>query len=218
MIMDFATAFLLTIPLLFLHFKSNYMKHCKWQLFSSIGLLNFLTIYYVISFGNIFWIVLVWQLIFIWPISIVSYLYLYKQDHHSYYYWGLRKKHIIWIGTFTTISIFMVFIGMDGTNTKVIAFHQQVMQDFEDSPDRQFYLIEHTITPATLLGLSDQIEKVRGGQVHALTLPWRSKVIVTIGNREQKEFTYVRFYDGWKLDGIYRENYTTDVDRSTEND
>jgi len=25
MIMDFATAFLLTIPLLFLHFKSNYM-------------------------------------------------------------------------------------------------------------------------------------------------------------------------------------------------
>lgn len=70
------------------------------------------------------------------------------------------------------------------------------MQDFEDSTDHQLYLIEHTISPATLLGLSDQIEKVRGGQVRALTLPWRSKVIVTIDNREQKEFTYVRLYDG----------------------
>lgn len=218
MLMDFATAFLLTIPLLFLHFKSNYMKHCKWQFFSSIGLLNFLTIYYVISFGDIFWVVLIWQLVFIWSISIVYYWYLSKQDYHSDYYWGLRKKHFLWIGTLTIISIFMVFIGMYGANTKVIAFHQQVMQDFENSPNRQLYLIEHTINPATLLDLSDQIEKVRGGQVRALTFPWRSKVIVTIGNREQKEFTYVRLYDGWKLDGIYRESYTMDVDRSTKND
>ena len=218
MLMDFATALLLTIPLLFLHFKCNYLEHCKRQLFSSIGLLNFLTTYFMISFGDIFWIVLIWQLVFIWPICIAYYLYLYKQDQHSYYYLGLRKKHILWIGTLTIISIFMVFIGMYETNKKIIVFHQQVMQDFEDSTDRQLYLIEHTITPATLLGLSDQIEKVSGGQVRALTLPWRSKVIVTIDNREQKEFTYVRLYDGWKLDGIYRESYTMDVDRSTEND
>ncbi len=118
MLMDFATALLLTIPLLFLHFKSNYLEHYKRQLFSSIGLLNFLTIYYVISFGDIFWIVLIWQLVFIWPISIAYYLYLYKQDHHSYYYWGLRKKHILWIGALTIISIFMVFIGMYETNKK----------------------------------------------------------------------------------------------------
>ena len=107
---------------------------------------------------------------------------------------------------------------MYGANKKVIAFHQQVMQNFEDSRDRQLYLIEHAIAPATLLDLSDQIEKVRDGQVRALTLPWRSKVIVTIDNREQKEFTYVRFYNGWKLDGIYRESYTMDIDRGTEND
>lgn len=90
-------------------------------------------------------------------------------------------------------------------NQQVIAFHQQVMQELEASPDRQLYLINNTIAPSTLLDVADHIAEVRKGQVYASTLPWQSKVVVHQDNW-QKEFTYVRFYDGWRLDGLYQES------------
>lgn len=79
------------------------------------------------------------------------------------------------------------------------------MQEIEDSSDRQLYLMNNTIAPSTLLNIADHLTEVRKGQVYASTLPWRSKVIVRQDNW-QKEFTYVLFHKGWKLDGIYRES------------
>lgn len=79
------------------------------------------------------------------------------------------------------------------------------MQELEDSSDRQLYLMHNTMKPTTLLEVADDIADVRKGQVKAFTFPWRSKVIVHHDNW-QKEFTYVRFNESWKLDGIYRES------------
>ncbi|WP_312506704.1 hypothetical protein [Lysinibacillus sp.] len=67
------------------------------------------------------------------------------------------------------------------------------------------HLINNTNAPSTLLDVADHIAEVRKGQVYASTLPWRSKVVVHQDNW-QKEFTYVRFYNGWRLDGLYQES------------
>ncbi len=92
-------------------------------------------------------------------------------------------------------------------NKQVIVFHQEVMEELEISSDRQHYLMYNANAPSTLLGVADDIAEVRRGQVYAATLPWSSKVIVHLDNW-QKELTYVRFYNGWKLDGLYRESST----------
>ncbi|MFE3574748.1 hypothetical protein [Lysinibacillus sp. NPDC059133] len=204
-IMDNALAFILSLPLILIYFKSLSQENSAWRWTLPIWLLNHHMIRYLVSFGDIFWVVLMWQFLFVWPICIGIYYYLYKKEDKWGFYIGLKKKHVILMGSLIVLCISSLGICMYDTNQKVISFHEQVMKELEDSSDRPQYLIQNSVTPSTLLSLSDQINEVRNGKVRAATFPWKSKVIVVMDN-EQKEFTYVRFNEGWKLDGIYHEN------------
>ncbi|OXS65577.1 hypothetical protein B1B04_25015 [Lysinibacillus sp. KCTC 33748] len=205
-IMDNALAFILSSPLILIYFKSVSQENLAWRWILPFWFLNHNMIRYFVSFGDIFWVVLMWQFLFIWPICIGIYYYLYKKEYKWEFYIGLKKKHVIFFGSLIVLCISSLGICMYDTNKKVIAFHEQVMKEFEDSSDRPQYLIQNSVTPSTLLSLSEQINEVRNGKVRAATFPWKSKVIVVMDNDQQKEFTYVRFNKGWKLDGIYHES------------
>lgn len=204
--MDNALAFILSLPLILIYCKSLAQENLAWRWTLPLWFLNHNMIRYLVSFGDNFWVVLMWQVLFVWPICIGIYYYLYKKGDKWEFYIGLKKKHVILMGSSIVLCISALVICLYDTNKKVIAFHEQVMKELADSADRPQYLIQNSVTPSTLLSLSDQMSEVRHGKVRATTSPWKSKVIVVMDNEQQKEFTYVRFNEGWKLDGIYREN------------
>lgn len=204
--MDNALAFILSLPLILIYCKSLAQENLAWRWTLPLWFLNHNMIRYLVSFGDNFWVVLMWQVLFVWPICIGIYYYLYKKGDKWEFYIGLKKKHVILMGSLIVLCISALVICLYDTNKKVIAFHEQVMKELADSADRPQYLIQNSVTPSTLLSLSDQMNEVRNGKVRATTSPWKSKVIVVMDNEQQKEFTYVRFNEGWKLDGIYREN------------
>ncbi|MGE8006145.1 hypothetical protein [Lysinibacillus sp. NPDC093216] len=205
-IMDNSLAFILSFPLILIYFKSLSQENSAWRWTLPLWFLNHNMIRYLVSFGDDFWVVLMWQILFVWPLCIGIYYFLYKKEDKWGFYIGLKKKNVILLGSLLVLCIGSLGICMYDSNKKVIAFHEQVMKELEDSSDRPQYLIENSVTPSTLLSLSDQINEVRNGKVRSATFPWKSKVIVVMDNEQQKEFTYVRFYKGWKLDGIYRES------------
>lgn len=204
--MDNALAFILSSPFILIYFKGLSQKNLAWRWTLPFWFINHNMIRYFVSFGDIFWVVLMWQFLFIWPICIGIYYYLYKKEYKWEFYIGLKKKHVNFFGSLIVLCISSLGICMYDINKKVIAFHEQVMKEFEDSSNRPQYLIQNSVTPSTLLSLSDQINEVRNGKARAATFPWKSKVIVVMDNDQQKEFTYVRFNKGWKLDGIYHES------------
>ncbi|MEB2282903.1 hypothetical protein LAV73_23580 [Lysinibacillus xylanilyticus] len=205
-VMDNALAFILSVPLILIYCKSLAQENLAWRWTLPLWFLNHNMIRYLVSFGDNFWVVLMWQVLFVWPICIGIYYYLYKKGDKWEFYIGLKKKHVILMGSLIVLCISSLVICLYDTNKKVIAFHEQVMKELEDSSDRPQYLIQNSVTPSTLLSLSDQMNEVRNGKVRATTSPWKSKVIVVMDNEQQKEFTYVRCNEGWKLDGIYRES------------
>lgn len=205
--MDNATAFLLSLPLLLICLKSKPQGESSWRWSMSLWIFNYLGIQYFVSFGELFWVVLCWQLLFLWPLCIAMYIHLFNKEKNWAFYIGLKKKYVLIVGSFMVLFGGTLVYSLFQANHQVIAFHRQVMAEIESNPDRQDYLMQHTIAPSTLLGIADDIAEVRKGKIVASTLPWRSKVIVHMDNW-QKEFTYVRFYDGWKLDGLYSESIT----------
>lgn len=154
-----------------------------------------------------FWVVLCWQLLFLWPISLAIYIHLYNKEKQWAFYIGLKKKHVLIVASLMVLFGGALVYSLYQANKQVIVFHQEVMEELEISSDRQHYLMYNANAPSTLLGVADDIAEVRRGRVYAATLPWSSKVIVHLDNW-QKELTYVRFYNGWKLDGLYRESST----------
>ncbi|MGY4796009.1 hypothetical protein ACVNNN_13480 [Lysinibacillus fusiformis] len=204
-ILDNATAFFLSLPLLLIYLKSMSQEESSWRWSMPLWLLNYFGIRYFVSDGALFWVVLFWQFLFLWPISLAIYIHLYNKEKKWACYIGLKKKHVVIVATLMVLFGSSLVYSLYQANQQVIAFHQQVMLELEDSSDRQLYLMHNTIAPSTLLDVADDIAEVRSGQVYAATFPWRSKVIVHQDNW-QKEFTYVRFNEGWKLDGIYRKS------------
>lgn len=172
-----------------------------------MALFDAICIRYFVSFGELFWVVICWQLLFLWPLSIAMYIHLFNKEKNWAFYIGLKKKHVLMVVSFMVLFGGILVYSLFQANQQVIAFHRQVMAEIESNPDRQDYLMHHTIAPTTLLGVADDIAEVRRGQIYASTLPWGSKVIVHMDNWK-REFTYVRSNDGWKLDGLYRENIT----------
>lgn len=206
-LLDNGTAFFLSLPLLLIYLKSRSRDESTWRWSMSLWIVNYLGIRYFVSFGDVFWVVLCWQLLFLWPISIAMYIHLFNKEKNWAFYIGLKKKHVLLVASFMVLFGGTLVYSLFQANEQVIAFHRQVMEEIESNPDRQEYLMYHTIAPSTLLGVTDDIAEVRRGQIYASTLPWRGRVIVHTDDW-QKEFTYVRFNNGWKLEGLYRENIT----------
>ncbi|WCH45777.1 MULTISPECIES: hypothetical protein [Lysinibacillus] len=206
-LLDNATAFFLSLPLLLIYLKSIPQEESLWRWSMPLWLLNYNVIRYFVSDGEIFWVVLCWQLLFLWPISLAIYIHLYNKEKQWAFYIGLKKKHVLIVASLMVLFGGALVYSLYQANKQVIVFHQEVMEELEISSDRQHYLMYNANAPSTLLGVADDIAEVRRGQVYAATLPWSSKVIVHLDNW-QKELTYVRFYNGWKLDGLYRESST----------
>lgn len=206
-LLDNATAFFLSLPLLLIYLKSKPQGESTWRWSMPLWIFNYLGIRYFVSFGELFWVVLCWQLLFLWPLSIAMYIHLFNKEKNWAFYIGLKKKFVLIVGSFIILFGGTLVYSLFQANHQVITFHRQVMTEIESSPDRQDYLMHHTIAPSTLQSVADDITEIRKGKIVASTLPWRSKVIVRLDNW-QKEFTYVRFYDGWKLDGLYSESKT----------
>lgn len=206
-LLDNATAFFLSLPLLLIYLKSIPQEESLWRWSMPLWLLNYNVIRYFVSDGEIFWVVLCWQLLFLWPISLAIYIHLYNKEKQWAFYIGLKKKHVLIVASLMVLFGGALVYSLYQANKQVIVFHQEVMEELEISSDRQHYLMYNANAPSTLLGVADDIAEVRRGRVYAATFPWSSKVIVHLDNW-QKELTYVRFYNGWKLDGLYRESST----------
>lgn len=208
-IMDSTVAYLLSLPLILVYLKSVNEENIIWRGSFYLWWLNLLVITHMASFGDTFGVVLMWQLMFIWPISIAIYIYLYQKDNNQQFYIGLKKRQVVTVGILTVLCVVSLGISMYNANKKVIVFHQQVMENFSSATDPNLFLITNTTAPSTLVDLPEEINQVKAGKCYAITYPWKSMVNVIIENEQhtvRKEFTYSRFYEGWKLDGIYNES------------
>ena len=100
----------------------------------------------------------------LWPISLAIYIHLYNKEKKWAFYIGLKKKHVVIVATLMLLFGSSLVYSLYQANQQVIAFHQQVMQELEDSSDRQLYLMHNTMKPTTLLEVADDIADVRKGR------------------------------------------------------
>ncbi|WP_418200101.1 hypothetical protein [Alkalihalobacterium sp. APHAB7] len=69
------------------------------------------------------------------------------------------------------------------------------------------YLIYHSISPETLVRVLSSIQDMKKGEVTVTSLPWKSTVQVSYESSNEtgvRTFTYGRFNEGWKLDGMFK--------------
>lgn len=89
--------------------------------------------------------------------------------------------------------------------------HNQLIQELIESENKYEYLMFHSNHPRTLLILED-LDEIKDGDLEVTTLPWKTVVKVSYeksNERVTQEFTYVRFHNSWKLDGIYDSSVVT---------
>jgi len=147
-LLDNATAFFLSIPLLLIYLKSMSKEESYWRWSMPLWLFNYMTVRYFVSDGEVFLVALCWQLLFLWPISVAIYIHLYNKDKNWVLYIGLKKKHVLIVTTLMILFGGGLIFSLYQANKQVIAFHQQVMEEIEDNPDRPYYLIHNTIAPS----------------------------------------------------------------------
>lgn len=187
-------------------YSSGLGKFCTVMLF-----LDFTLIKMSIDISNDFWYMMFWQFLMVYPICFVSIYYLLKNENSektskkSYVF--LDGKQRIIIGIMTILSFSFIVTGINESNKKVYDTHNQLINDLLKSDNPTETLIYNSITPSTMLDILPHLEDIKEGEVEVLSLPWKSTVKVRT-NKETgqftREFTYVRFYRDWKLDGIYR--------------
>ncbi|MDE5413222.1 hypothetical protein [Alkalihalobacterium chitinilyticum] len=211
---DISVAWLLSLPLLVIYFKFSNLaeEHKRSSLAFPLWFTNFLLLQHLLNYGDLFWVVLLFQLIFLYPISIAVFLYISRlnQDETAIntLIKGLKRKQIIVVSVVSLLSVIGIGWGVSDSNQKVAQLHHQAMNEIVESEDPLSYLIYHSISPETLIGILPSLEDMNDGEVTVTSLPWKSTVRVSYENDTEagvRTFTYVRFNEGWKLDGMYRE-------------
>ncbi|WP_216827432.1 hypothetical protein [Alkalihalobacterium elongatum] len=212
---DISLALLVSLPLLLLFFKFNNLAYDQKikRLAFPFWFANLIFVQHMLNNGDTFWIVLSFQLIFIYPISVFVFLVISegKTDGLSKSFTlGLKRRQLIVSIVISVLSLIGIGWGMVESNQKVTDLHNQIMNELAESDEPEIYLIYHTSSPETLLSILPILEEVKGGEVRVTSLPWRSTVQViyeTDIETWKRSFTYVRFNDGWKLDGMYKEEF-----------
>ncbi|WP_416150071.1 hypothetical protein ACM26V_03465 [Salipaludibacillus sp. HK11] len=178
---------------------------------TGIVLLNFLLIKTSINFGE-FSFTLFWQFLIIYPISFAAIYYLLKINKTEVTYKSLvtafKRKQQYALGLIAMLCFSILIIGINETNHKVLDKHNQLMIDLLESENAIETLVNNSITPSTMLDILPFIHEMKDSEIEVLSLPWKSTVKVTTNKNNveytTKEFTYVRFYQEWQLDGIYK--------------
>ena len=187
-------------------------EHKRSRLAFPLWFTNFLLLQHLLNYGELFWVVLLFQLIFLYPISIAVFLYILRlnQDETSIntLIIGLKRRQIMVVAVVSLLSVIGIGWGVSDSNQKVAQLHHKIMNEIVESDDALSYLIYHSNSPETLVGIIPSMEGMYDGELTVTSLPWKSTVRVSYENDTEagvRTFTYVRFNEGWKLDGMYRE-------------
>lgn len=219
---DIALAILLMLPLIIVRVllsnNKNIVHSSKLAQFcSAIIILNFLLIKISIDMGE-FLLTLFWQFLIIYQISVGVIYYLLhhnREDSSKSLLAAFKRKQQYTLGLIIILCLTILVIGIKDSNQKVLDTHNQLILDLLESDHAMETLVIHTITPSTMLEILPVLHEIKEGEIVVLSLPWKSTVKVTTdtnnGGFNTREFTYVRWYREWKLDGMYR---TSGYDRS----
>lgn len=213
---DTSLAILLLLPVITVYFLIKDMKKFSDQngllkLCSVIMLFNFMLIKISIDFG-IFYITLFWQFFIMYPISIGFISYILKSNNNEvgtmiFLTTFFRKQKYVFVSLIAACFIILA-IGINDSNQKVLDAHNQLMEDLVESENQMETLIFRVKDPGTMLDALPFLQEIKDGEVQVLSLPWKSTVKVTINRDDNyyttREFTYVRFYREWQLDGEYK--------------
>lgn len=191
-----------------------YSKGLK-NLSFSLWIINFLLIFQMLNYGDLFWVVMFWQILLILPICIGIYYLISKlnkgeKDLKSLDI-NLKRYQFIFLSTICIICFPLIGWSINENNQIVAKVHEQLMNELAQITDPTQLLINKTNTPSTLLEILRDIDEIKDGEVKVTTLPWKSTVqVITITNDSKgtitREFTYVRFNKEWRLDGMYRKS------------
>lgn len=204
-LMDIGMAIIFALPLLLITIKSKKETSKWWRWSERLMILNVLAMIIIFKFGELVWVMLFWQFLFIYPVSIILYIFLYSKDKTDYFI-GLGKKQLILISAILVISLSAVSYGMFVANQDVKLAHQQFLEELIKAENPTEYLAYNVREPSTVMELPSQTKQLMNGNVRAVTFPWKSTVYVTDASNKKawsQEFTYVRFYDDWVLEGSF---------------
>lgn len=200
---DLAFIFLLSIPPFFIYLQSRRLKEFeRFTLF--LFLVNFGLVKMMMDFGDSFWTVFFWQFLIIYPACIALFVYFLTGDKQK----GrpiIARKHLVLVTSLVIICSIVVNLNLNYNRQTVQVIHNQLIQELIESENPHEYLLVHSNHPRTLLILED-LDEIKDGDIKVTTLPWKTVVKVSYKKMNAsmtQEFTYVRFYNSWKLDGIY---------------
>lgn len=212
---DISVAIILLLPLIIARLRIINLKDFAYseglaRFSGGLIFLNFFLIKFSIDFGNTFWMVLFWQFLLIYPIcgGAIYYISLIEKGQNSQqiFYIGLKRKQKIILALIIVTSFLTIIFEINENNQRVLDTHNQFINGLVDSENPMETLVYNTITPNTLLEILPNIQDIKEGEVTVSSLPWRSTIKVTTKKVNEvftREFTYVRFYREWILDGIY---------------
>jgi len=209
-ILDVALAVLLGAPLIIFALRLREVRREKQKLASFallIALFNVSTMATFFPLGELTYTIIMWQLLFVWPLSIGFYITVFKND------WKAKRKGFQ-IGTIITLSLLFIsaivayFVCINRVEDDVKNSHEVFIKELHAAEDRNLYLLEKT--NATNILENEEIEKIKNGEFEIRDVkPWQSVVKVTGtsgGHYWTRELTYSRVYDTWTFEGIYFES------------
>ncbi|MCD8501381.1 MAG: hypothetical protein LRY71_06415 [Bacillaceae bacterium] len=150
------------------------------------------------------------QFLIIYPACIAFFVYFIKDDKQK----GrpvIARKHLILVVSLVIICFVVMISTLNLNRQTVPELHNQLIQELIESENKYEYLMFHSNHPRTLLILED-LDEIKDGDLEVTTLPWKTVVKVSYeksNERVTQEFTYVRFHNSWKLDGIYDSSVVT---------
>lgn len=175
-----------------------------------ILILNFTLLKTSIQFGD-FSLAFFWQFLIIYPLCIAALYYLSqtskKGDSSRIIAIDLSRRQKIILGFIIVLCISTMIFGMNESKERVLQNYNQLIDELMESENPLETLVYNTITPSSLVGILPDLKEIKDGDIEVVSLPWKSTVKVTTyeeNGQYTREFTYVRNYREWKLDGIFR--------------
>lgn len=118
-------------------------------------------------------------------------------------------KKIIIIKLAILIIAFSIIIGDTRMNrSTVLESYNSFIEEVSESDNPHKVLMANALNPySLLLGIIDDAELIKNGEITSfVSSPWKIKVSALTEAPSERiiwEFTYIRYYGEWKLDGSY---------------
>lgn len=190
--MDLAFTILLVLPVVAIHWLMKERKQKYYQAVSYFMIFQIITLDYMLAFGESYWLVLGGQLLFGWPV----FIFWYEQTSSK----QERQKHLKKLGVIAGVCLVTVLLAGMQIKGDVTEAHEQFMAGLAGAEEPYRYIALYAVDSASVVSLVEELALVRSGNVRTTMAPWKSTVFVKT-EKKSWEFTYVRFYDGWVLEG-----------------